>query len=125
MELFRDRLQWKYGFSFSAHETVFKFLTSSKEAALKWYNIVRYKCQVCGIHLSRDYVLGKMLSKNSYSKISLAEAVGDESSKFTVKSVFKGALVKNNKMLVICQHNYIERYYQRNSHDETSSTSRN
>ena len=104
IELFRDRLQWKYGFSLTAHERTIKFLASSKEEALKWYNKMRHQSNVALIHIARNYTLGKVIGKTSRYKIHLATNVGGNTG-FTVKSMFKPRLFDDDQVLVYLIYN--------------------
>ena len=104
IELFRDRLQWKYGFSLTAHERTIKFLASSKEEALKWYNKMRHQSNVALIHIARNYTLGKVIGKTSRYKIHLATNVGGNTG-FTVKSMFKPRLCDDDQVLVYLIYN--------------------
>ena len=99
MELFRDRLQWKYGFSLTAHGNTIKFLCSCKEDALKCFNNLRLCCNVATTHISRNYTLGKVITKTNFFKVHLAKNV-NETERFTVKSIFKPRLFDNDQSLV-------------------------
>ena len=101
MEILRDRMNWKYGFCLTAHETIKKFLAPSREEALKWYNKMKHMCNVAALHISKDYILGKTVLKNNYSKVHFATTIGkDKGLLYTVRSVFKGRLFEHEKSLV-------------------------
>ena len=101
IDFFRDRSRWKYGVSLTAHETTFKFLTSSKEDAIQFYNKLKRMCEVVTLHISHDFVLGKIVGKSNYSKIRIAtSATKENSTKFSVKSLVKSQLLNNPQILV-------------------------
>ena len=105
IEFFRDRFYWKYGFSLTAHEFTLKFFCQSKEDATKWYTRLKKMCEVTVLHFSRDFVLGKLISKNNFSKIRLAASTNkDGNNKFSVKSISKSDLIENPQVLVIISY---------------------
>jgi hypothetical protein len=101
MELFKDKASWKYGFSLAAHEVTIKLAADSKTEALRWYNALKKKAKVALQHLSRDFDIGKMVGRGTYSKVNAA--IHRETRRpYAIKSVLKSKLFENNSQLV-CQ----------------------
>lgn len=102
IELLKDRMCRRYGFSLTAQETTLKFLTPTKENAFELFNRLKRMCEVVGAHISRDYVLGRVVSRSSYWKMRMATNAGSEASgKFSVKSVLKSKLLDDARCLVL------------------------
>eukprot|EP00826_Nyctotherus_ovalis_P004275 TRINITY_DN1090_c0_g7_i2.p5 TRINITY_DN1090_c0_g7~~TRINITY_DN1090_c0_g7_i2.p5 ORF type:complete len:108 (-),score=32.88 TRINITY_DN1090_c0_g7_i2:546-869(-) len=101
VELLKDRMYRRYGFSLTAQETTLKFLTPTKENALELFSRLKRMCEVVGTHISKDYVLGRVVSRSSYWKMRMATNAGSETSgKYSVKSVLKSKLLDNAQSLV-------------------------
>ena len=101
IDIFRDRLYWKYGISFIAHEVTIKFLTGNKENTLRLYNKLRRMCEVVSSHFSRDYVLSKTVSRSRYSKIRIGISASKDETKYSIKSILKNKLLENFQTLVL------------------------
>jgi len=101
MELFRDRLHWKYGFSLTAHEITMKFAAKSKEDAIRWYTKLKRLCEISVIHITRDYTIGKVVGRGNYSKIHIGASTSNEGPiKYSIKSIIKTRLFDDPRSLV-------------------------
>ncbi len=101
MELFRDRLHWKYGFSLTAHEVTFKFAARSKEEARRWYNRLKRMCEVVVLHISQYYTIGRVIGRGNYSKVHMAVSTGAEGpTKYSIKSIIKTKLFDDSRTMV-------------------------
>ena len=99
MELFKDRANWKYGFSLTAHEVTMRFAGDSKEDAQRWYNALKKRSKTVLLHLSRDFDVGKMLGRGAYTKVNLATH-NETRTPYAIKSVLKTKLVESPKRIV-------------------------
>ena len=99
MDFFRDSLQWKCGFSLSAHEKIIKFYAPTKDDSLKWYTQLGRLSQVALMHISRDYIMGKVISKANCMKVHSASSVNGDGN-FIVKSFFKKRLFESEQAIV-------------------------
>lgn len=105
MELFKDQVLWKCGFSLTAHEVVLKFIAESQEIAHKWYIKLKRMSEVVSTHISKDYTIGKLISRGNFTKINIATH-NETGTQVTVKSVGKSILFDRPKSLV---KNYIKK----------------
>ncbi len=99
MELFKDRANWKFGFSLTAHEVTMRFGAETKEDAQKWYNALKKRCKTVLLHISRDFDIGKMLGRGAYTKVNLATH-NETRTPYAIKSVLKSKLVESSTRIV-------------------------
>jgi len=68
MELFKDKMHLKCGFSLAAHEVLIQFLCASPKEATRWYSKLKNGSEVVLLHLTRDLNVGKLLGRGGYAK---------------------------------------------------------
>jgi len=99
MELFKDNGLWKYGFGLTAHEVTIKFVAAKQEDALKWCTKLARLCKIVCLHLSKNFIVGKMLSRGSYSKVNQGVNI-QSGTAYTIKSIAKSRLLEKPKTIV-------------------------
>lgn len=100
-------MNWKNGFSLTAHEITLKFACDKKEEARKWFNKLKRLSQVVLMHFSRDFVVGKLLCTKNISKINIA-IHSESGTQYAIKSISKRKLFEHIPVLVlyfISEHN--------------------
>jgi len=78
---------------------IIKFVTNSQEEARKWYSKLKRGSEVVSLHISREYAIGKLLSRGTYTKINVA-TYNETGAQYTIKSVGKAQLLERPKRLV-------------------------
>jgi len=71
----------------------------NQEEALKWVMTLKREAQVICFHISKDYTIGKMISRGSYFKFNAATH-NETGYQYSVKSISKSHLSERPKLLV-------------------------
>ncbi len=74
------------------------FLVPTLSEATRWCDLLKRRCQVVMLHISRDYAMGTLVGKGNHAKVHVATQRTTNNS-FAMKSLNKNNLRGNEKNL--------------------------
>lgn len=92
-------MHWKNGFSLTAHEVTIKFICLTAKDATRWYNELKKGSDIVLLHISRDYLVEKILRKGRFAKSHMAIRK-DTGIMYEIKYIMKSFLMENPSSLV-------------------------